>query len=165
MPYSINVRCQFTIRWMYQIFSFLDWFTLISPLNISCSWLKDVIMCIDTLALFFSRFRKFNILGTNTKVMNMEESNGSLAAEFRHLVRTLHPCTAVNSQLTLWTIGLILNGTLRAKLRKILGSCWWKVVSNKSIWQCFFFQWHSFFHPTATAGVKIDGQPNKWGEW
>lgn len=33
------------------------------------------------------RFRKFNILGTNTKVMNMEESNGSLAAEFRHLVR------------------------------------------------------------------------------
>ncbi|NXX79490.1 STAT1 protein, partial [Urocolius indicus] len=32
------------------------------------------------------QFRKFNILGTNTKVMNMEEStNGSLAAEFRHL--------------------------------------------------------------------------------
>ncbi|XP_030344206.1 signal transducer and activator of transcription 1-alpha/beta isoform X5 [Strigops habroptila] len=32
------------------------------------------------------RFRKFNILGTSTKVMNMEEStNGSLAAEFRHL--------------------------------------------------------------------------------
>ncbi|MEQ2231600.1 Signal transducer and activator of transcription 1-alpha/beta, partial [Ilyodon furcidens] len=30
-------------------------------------------------------FRKFNVLGTNTKVMNMEESNGSLAAEFRHL--------------------------------------------------------------------------------
>uniref|UniRef100_A0A2K6MMD2 Signal transducer and activator of transcription n=3 Tax=Colobinae TaxID=9569 RepID=A0A2K6MMD2_RHIBE len=31
-------------------------------------------------------FRKFNILGTHTKVMNMEEStNGSLAAEFRHL--------------------------------------------------------------------------------
>uniref|UniRef100_A0A8C7L5K3 Signal transducer and activator of transcription n=1 Tax=Oncorhynchus kisutch TaxID=8019 RepID=A0A8C7L5K3_ONCKI len=30
-------------------------------------------------------FRKFNILGTNTKVMNMEESNGSLAAEFRSL--------------------------------------------------------------------------------
>ncbi|XP_018599341.1 signal transducer and activator of transcription 1-like isoform X1 [Scleropages formosus] len=30
-------------------------------------------------------FRKFNMLGTNTKVMNMEESNGSLAAEFRHL--------------------------------------------------------------------------------
>ncbi|XP_041821902.1 signal transducer and activator of transcription 1a isoform X7 [Chelmon rostratus] len=30
-------------------------------------------------------FRKFNILGTNTKVMNTEESNGSLAAEFRHL--------------------------------------------------------------------------------
>ncbi|KAM9486334.1 signal transducer and activator of transcription 1-like [Clarias gariepinus] len=30
-------------------------------------------------------FRKFNILGTNTKVMNMEESNGCLSAEFRHL--------------------------------------------------------------------------------
>ncbi|XP_044282919.1 signal transducer and activator of transcription 1-alpha/beta [Varanus komodoensis] len=30
-------------------------------------------------------FRKFNILGTNTKVMNLEESNGSLSAEFRHL--------------------------------------------------------------------------------
>ncbi|XP_060113391.1 signal transducer and activator of transcription 1-alpha/beta [Heteronotia binoei] len=30
-------------------------------------------------------FRKFNILGTNSKVMNMEESNGSLSAEFRHL--------------------------------------------------------------------------------
>nr|XP_061803055.1 signal transducer and activator of transcription 1a [Nerophis lumbriciformis] len=30
-------------------------------------------------------FRRFNILGTNTKVMNMEESNGSLSAEFRHL--------------------------------------------------------------------------------
>ncbi|KAM9397974.1 uncharacterized protein ACWYII_033021 isoform 1-T1 [Salvelinus alpinus] len=30
-------------------------------------------------------FRKFNILGTNTKVMTMEESNGSLAAEFLHL--------------------------------------------------------------------------------
>ncbi|XP_078453246.1 signal transducer and activator of transcription 1-alpha/beta-like isoform X1 [Lampetra fluviatilis] len=31
-------------------------------------------------------FRRFNILGTNTKVMNMEECNsGSLAVEFRHL--------------------------------------------------------------------------------
>ncbi|NXU12776.1 STAT1 protein, partial [Pardalotus punctatus] len=35
---------------------------------------------------YVALFRKFNILGTNTKVMNMEEStNGSLAAEFRHL--------------------------------------------------------------------------------
>uniref|UniRef100_A0AAX7V449 Signal transducer and activator of transcription n=1 Tax=Astatotilapia calliptera TaxID=8154 RepID=A0AAX7V449_ASTCA len=34
----------------------------------------------------FTRSRKFNILGTNTKVMNMEESNnGSLSAEFKHL--------------------------------------------------------------------------------
>ncbi|XP_060786443.1 signal transducer and activator of transcription 1b [Neoarius graeffei] len=30
-------------------------------------------------------FRRFNILGTNSKVMNMEESNGCLSAEFRHL--------------------------------------------------------------------------------
>lgn len=37
--------------------------------------------------IFFLRSRKFNILGTNTKVMNMEESNnGSLSAEFKHLV-------------------------------------------------------------------------------
>uniref|UniRef100_A0A8C2KWE9 Signal transducer and activator of transcription n=1 Tax=Cyprinus carpio TaxID=7962 RepID=A0A8C2KWE9_CYPCA len=31
--------------------------------------------------------RKFNILGTFSKVMNLEESSGCLAAEFRHLVR------------------------------------------------------------------------------
>ncbi|NWY72753.1 STAT1 protein, partial [Erithacus rubecula] len=37
-------------------------------------------------SLLCSSKQKFNILGTNTKVMNMEEStNGSLAAEFRHL--------------------------------------------------------------------------------
>uniref|UniRef100_A0A4W3JXZ9 Signal transducer and activator of transcription n=1 Tax=Callorhinchus milii TaxID=7868 RepID=A0A4W3JXZ9_CALMI len=38
-------------------------------------------------------YRKFNILGTNCKVMNMEESvNGSLSVEFRHLVKTaLYP--------------------------------------------------------------------------
>uniref|UniRef100_A0A8C7GEV5 Signal transducer and activator of transcription n=1 Tax=Oncorhynchus kisutch TaxID=8019 RepID=A0A8C7GEV5_ONCKI len=39
-------------------------------------------------------FRKFNIFGTNTKVMNMEESNGSLAAEFRHL----KACVCVSTQ-------------------------------------------------------------------
>ncbi|TRZ15666.1 hypothetical protein HGM15179_011431 [Zosterops borbonicus] len=40
-------------------------------------------VCID-------KSRKFNILGTNTKVMNMEESNnGSLSAEFKHLVGTM----------------------------------------------------------------------------
>uniref|UniRef100_H3ADH1 Signal transducer and activator of transcription n=1 Tax=Latimeria chalumnae TaxID=7897 RepID=H3ADH1_LATCH len=46
--------------------------------------------CIHQLSVYICclahRFRKFNILGTNSKVMNMEEStNGSLAAEFRHL--------------------------------------------------------------------------------
>uniref|UniRef100_A0A8C7T849 Signal transducer and activator of transcription n=1 Tax=Oncorhynchus mykiss TaxID=8022 RepID=A0A8C7T849_ONCMY len=40
---------------------------------------------ISSKLMSLSRFRKFNIFGTNTKVMNMEESNGSLAAEFRHL--------------------------------------------------------------------------------
>uniref|UniRef100_A0A8B9RBS1 Signal transducer and activator of transcription 1b n=1 Tax=Astyanax mexicanus TaxID=7994 RepID=A0A8B9RBS1_ASTMX len=30
-------------------------------------------------------FKGYNILGTNSKVMNMEESSGCLAAEFRHL--------------------------------------------------------------------------------
>ncbi|NXI96617.1 STAT1 protein, partial [Psophia crepitans] len=44
----------------------------------------------DKYVAFFSSLCmlwKFNILGTNTKVMNMEEStNGSLAAEFRHLL-------------------------------------------------------------------------------
>uniref|UniRef100_A0AAR2KJX3 Signal transducer and activator of transcription n=1 Tax=Pygocentrus nattereri TaxID=42514 RepID=A0AAR2KJX3_PYGNA len=33
--------------------------------------------------------RRFNILGTSTKVMNMEESNGCLTAEFRHLAPLL----------------------------------------------------------------------------
>uniref|UniRef100_A0A8C7GF95 Signal transducer and activator of transcription n=1 Tax=Oncorhynchus kisutch TaxID=8019 RepID=A0A8C7GF95_ONCKI len=42
----------------------------------------------------FDKFRKFNIFGTNTKVMNMEESNGSLAAEFRHL----KACVCVSTQ-------------------------------------------------------------------
>uniref|UniRef100_A0A665T3L0 Signal transducer and activator of transcription n=1 Tax=Echeneis naucrates TaxID=173247 RepID=A0A665T3L0_ECHNA len=42
-------------------------------------------VCID-------KSRKFNILGTNTKVMNMEESNnGSLSAEFKHLVSYRSP--------------------------------------------------------------------------
>lgn len=37
--------------------------------------------------------RKFNILGTNTKVMNMEESNsGSLSAEFKHLTLKEQRC-------------------------------------------------------------------------
>ena len=50
-----------------------------------------------------SRFRKFNILGTHTKVMNMEEStNGSLAAEFRHLVRrSVSPFSVVSGLLGL----------------------------------------------------------------
>ena len=54
-----------------------------------------------------SRVRKFNILGTHTKVMNMEEStNGSLAAEFRHLVgRPVSPFSAVSG-----LSGLICNG-------------------------------------------------------
>uniref|UniRef100_A0A8C4Q9M0 Signal transducer and activator of transcription n=1 Tax=Eptatretus burgeri TaxID=7764 RepID=A0A8C4Q9M0_EPTBU len=39
--------------------------------------------------------RRFNILGTNTKVMNMEESNnGSLSVEFRHLQLKEQKCSA-----------------------------------------------------------------------
>uniref|UniRef100_A0A8C6KK28 Signal transducer and activator of transcription n=1 Tax=Nothobranchius furzeri TaxID=105023 RepID=A0A8C6KK28_NOTFU len=38
-------------------------------------------------------FKSFNILGTNTKVMNMEESNnGSLSAEFKHLTLREQRC-------------------------------------------------------------------------
>ncbi|NXK22442.1 STAT1 protein, partial [Arenaria interpres] len=45
-------------------------------------------------------FRKFNILGTSTKVMNMEEStNGSLAAEFRHLVEQMRWCVFLKGPL------------------------------------------------------------------
>uniref|UniRef100_A0A7N8XFY6 Signal transducer and activator of transcription n=1 Tax=Mastacembelus armatus TaxID=205130 RepID=A0A7N8XFY6_9TELE len=45
------------------------------------------------LFLHFLRSRKFNILGTNTKVMNMEESNnGSLSAEFKHLTLREQRC-------------------------------------------------------------------------
>uniref|UniRef100_A0A8C9SXY0 Signal transducer and activator of transcription n=1 Tax=Scleropages formosus TaxID=113540 RepID=A0A8C9SXY0_SCLFO len=58
--------------------------------NSQCSFFRDVPekntlkgdLLITTVTC---SFRRFNILGTNTKVMNMEESNGSLAAEFRHL--------------------------------------------------------------------------------
>lgn len=57
------------------------------------------------------RFRKFNILGTNTKVMNMEESNGSLAAEFRHLVRTITAALDVQHPLLFYS-SLILDITL-----------------------------------------------------
>uniref|UniRef100_A0A8C1ETS3 Signal transducer and activator of transcription n=1 Tax=Cyprinus carpio carpio TaxID=630221 RepID=A0A8C1ETS3_CYPCA len=45
----------------------------------------------SSLSGYFSR--KFNILGTNTKVMNMEESNnGSLSAEFKHLTLREQRC-------------------------------------------------------------------------
>ncbi|NXX20180.1 STAT3 protein, partial [Podargus strigoides] len=50
----------------------------------------DKAPCQPRSAFPLSRSRKFNILGTNTKVMNMEESNnGSLSAEFKHLVGTV----------------------------------------------------------------------------
>uniref|UniRef100_A0A4W3J3E1 Signal transducer and activator of transcription n=1 Tax=Callorhinchus milii TaxID=7868 RepID=A0A4W3J3E1_CALMI len=51
-------------------------------------------------------YRKFNILGTNCKVMNMEESvNGSLSVEFRHLVKTaLYPYFLIVHSLTKYTI-------------------------------------------------------------
>lgn len=54
-------------------------------IGILAIWWNEV--SLRVICLFFSSSRKFNILGTNTKVMNMEESNnGSLSAEFKHLV-------------------------------------------------------------------------------
>lgn len=75
-------------------FSFLSFLLLLlTPAN--------VLPCVrpegaagHTVSFFFPllRSRKFNILGTNTKVMNMEESNnGSLSAEFKHLVGAASP--------------------------------------------------------------------------
>lgn len=67
---------------MLLILFFYRGFTLNTYLNIIL--VKILTFC---RFLIFGRSRKFNILGTNTKVMNMEESNnGSLSAEFKHLV-------------------------------------------------------------------------------
>uniref|UniRef100_A0A8C7JD77 Signal transducer and activator of transcription n=1 Tax=Oncorhynchus kisutch TaxID=8019 RepID=A0A8C7JD77_ONCKI len=50
------------------------------------------ITCPDGLDIYY-RIEFFNILGTNTKVMNMEESNnGSLSAEFKHLTLREQRC-------------------------------------------------------------------------
>ncbi|NXP93677.1 STAT1 protein, partial [Passerina amoena] len=75
-PLVLKTGVQFTVKLRY-VFPFPCSFFVV---RLSC---QDLI----TFSLSLCRFRKFNILGTNTKVMNMEEStNGSLAAEFRHLV-------------------------------------------------------------------------------
>uniref|UniRef100_A0A8C1M5X1 Signal transducer and activator of transcription n=1 Tax=Cyprinus carpio TaxID=7962 RepID=A0A8C1M5X1_CYPCA len=44
--------------------------------------------------------RKFNILGTFSKVLNLEESSGCLAAEFRHLQLKEMKCSNRNSEIT-----------------------------------------------------------------
>ncbi|NXL80112.1 STAT1 protein, partial [Leptocoma aspasia] len=72
-PLVLKTGVQFTVKLRYAF-----------PFPYSCFVLR--LSYLITFSLSLSRFRKFNILGTNTKVMNMEEStNGSLAAEFRHL--------------------------------------------------------------------------------
>ncbi|NWS05098.1 STAT1 protein, partial [Motacilla alba] len=72
-PLVLKTGVQFTVKLRY-VFPFPCSFFVLS-VNVRFNYI---------FSLF--RFRKFNILGTNTKVMNMEEStNGSLAAEFRHL--------------------------------------------------------------------------------
>ncbi|NXN25876.1 STAT1 protein, partial [Nycticryphes semicollaris] len=77
-PLVLKTGVQFTVKLRY-VFPLP---TSCVVLSFSCHWLPTA-QRVACLALF----RKFNILGTNTKVMNMEEStNGSLAAEFRHLV-------------------------------------------------------------------------------
>ncbi|NXV60296.1 STAT1 protein, partial [Molothrus ater] len=72
-PLVLKTGVQFTVKLRY-VFPF------------PCSFFVVRLSYLITFSLSLCRFRKFNILGTNTKVMNMEEStNGSLAAEFRHL--------------------------------------------------------------------------------
>ncbi len=56
--------------------------------NTICICMHAVKAQIIQMSVFWRpRCRKFNILGTFSKVMNLEESSGCLAAEFRHLVR------------------------------------------------------------------------------
>ncbi|NWW59184.1 STAT1 protein, partial [Ifrita kowaldi] len=79
-PLVLKTGVQFTVKLRYVL-----------PFPSSCfvvrlSFLSMNVRFNYVFSLSLCRFRKFNILGTNTKVMNMEEStNGSLAAEFRHL--------------------------------------------------------------------------------
>lgn len=76
--YSQGVKAQTISNQICQIFN-----VFINPISTEfCSAFFFII--------FWYRFRKFNILGTNTKVLNMEESNGCLSAEFRHLVTYIH---------------------------------------------------------------------------
>uniref|UniRef100_A0AAY4EEE6 Signal transducer and activator of transcription n=1 Tax=Denticeps clupeoides TaxID=299321 RepID=A0AAY4EEE6_9TELE len=69
-------------------------------LKVKVSFDKDVTECRTV-----KGFRRFNLLGTNTKIMNMEDSNTSLSAEFRHLgplivTEELH-CVCFETQLSL----------------------------------------------------------------
>ncbi|NXX28652.1 STAT1 protein, partial [Nicator chloris] len=74
-PLVLKTGVQFTVKLRY-----------VFPFPCSCFVLSMNMRLNYIFSLSLCRFRKFNILGTNTKVMNMEEStNGSLAAEFRHL--------------------------------------------------------------------------------
>uniref|UniRef100_A0A8B9J3D7 Signal transducer and activator of transcription n=1 Tax=Amazona collaria TaxID=241587 RepID=A0A8B9J3D7_9PSIT len=74
-PLVLKTGVQFTVK--------LRLLVKLQELNYN---LKVKVLFDKYVAFFSSLFRKFNILGTSTKVMNMEEStNGSLAAEFRHL--------------------------------------------------------------------------------
>ncbi|NWW38717.1 STAT1 protein, partial [Panurus biarmicus] len=77
-PLVLKTGVQFTVKLRY-VFPFpYSCFVVRLSLNVRFNYIFSLSLC---------SFRKFNILGTNTKVMNMEEStNGSLAAEFRHLV-------------------------------------------------------------------------------
>ncbi|NWZ84335.1 STAT1 protein, partial [Poecile atricapillus] len=75
-PLVLKTGVQFTVKLRYVFLFPCSCFVL--SMNVRFNYIFPLSLC---------RFRKFNILGTNTKVMNMEEStNGSLAAEFRHLV-------------------------------------------------------------------------------
>uniref|UniRef100_A0A8C9WED1 Signal transducer and activator of transcription n=1 Tax=Scleropages formosus TaxID=113540 RepID=A0A8C9WED1_SCLFO len=75
-PLVLKTGVQFTVK--LRLLVKLQEFNY--QLKVKASFDKDLLITTVTCS-----FRRFNILGTNTKVMNMEESNGSLAAEFRHL--------------------------------------------------------------------------------
>ncbi|NXE90588.1 STAT1 protein, partial [Menura novaehollandiae] len=99
-PLVLKTGVQFTVKLRY-VFPFpCSCFVV----RLSCPWLPAA----ESIAqpALQPRFRKFNILGTNTKVMNMEEStNGSLAAEFRHLLKESRLCKqGIKMELGLWII-------------------------------------------------------------
>ncbi|XP_027024478.2 signal transducer and activator of transcription 1b [Tachysurus fulvidraco] len=76
-PLVLKTSVQFTVK----IRLLVNLPELNCQLKVKASFDKDI-----TEKNMAKGFRRFNILGTNIKVMNMEESSGCLSAEFRHLL-------------------------------------------------------------------------------